>query len=208
MTVAAYDIKEYFPLEGSWTYRVIKDNESVEEKVESHTNEVIEDTKTLKFIYSENNYKYWFIDAEGVKQAKELDEDGFVVYKPPRLVFPAIETGTTKNFLTSYDSYKNDNSLIEKSFVIKCNIRLDSSEDVETPAGKFPNCLKFVSNSRVEKKNGYEYDYCSAWLALNTGIVKEVCVSSDDFEDEGVEISTETRVLISATIEGKKIGGR
>ena len=58
MTVAAYDIKEYFPLEGSWTYRVIKDNESVEEKVESHTNEVIEDTKTLKFIYSENNYKY------------------------------------------------------------------------------------------------------------------------------------------------------
>ena len=208
IAIAAYDMKEYFPLEGSWTYMLIEDNKSSEEKVESYAKEVIGDIETKKFIYSEDRYECWFIDTDGVKQMKEFDKDEYLIYKPPILVFPAIEVGIAKEFLTNYDSHRSDGSKTGISAMVKDNIRLDSVEDVKTPAGKFLNCLKFVLSSRVEGSDGYEQDDCVVWLAPNTGIVKNTCIHTDGADDGGGEISTETRVLISATIEGKKIGGR
>lgn len=205
----AFVLKDYYPLdEGSqWIYVVIEDEETFEQAVKIEGREIIEGVEAVKVVSSGNSYNYEVIDTEGIKEYKVFDEEEYVICEPPYLVFPnIIEAGEEKQYSTTM-SYYTANNEKKKEIVKNGQIKLEAIEDVDVPAGKFTDCLKFSSSYEYQDPDEKSGVNCSVWLASGVGKVKEFC-SKVKRKDGEKKMSTELYQLKSAVINGKEISGQ
>lgn len=211
----AYDLSKYFPLNqgDAWTYSLTEDGESSIVSVRIGGEEQIGGVKTIKIVDegSGDDYRCVSADLDGIKEYKDFDSGTYVIYAPPRLVFPNnIEIGAAKKYSADLTIYEVNNNEIKDKRTGAGSIRLESVEDVQVPAGKFNGCLKFSTSSENKKDDGsYEKDDYTAWLAQGVGIVKEISIATEyDAETKEMSVSEETLQLVSAVIAGEKIGDK
>lgn len=207
---SAYNIKDYYPLEqgNSWTYI---DEGKYEETDKIEGKEIVEDTETIKIkrVDSENKYVCVMPDLEEIKIYKDLEGDEYDIFKPPKAIFSNLAVGETKSYSINVITYNLKGEKIDEQSEDR-EIKLKSLEDIEVPAGKFSNCLKFFISTQKKGLDGnYDIEDCTVWLAPGVGKVKEFCFSIEyDEETKRREDDVETSELISAVINGKKIGGQ
>lgn len=213
MLISAYDLEEYYPLKegNSWTYMVVYNDNYLRDIFKIEGKEIVKDVETIKMHWEKlDSYGYTCIaiDSQGAKQYKAVyqEEDRYELYNPSLLLFPNnIETEESSSYSVNSVIYDiNGNKLEETSG--NGNIKLDSIEDANVPAGNFKNCLKFSSLiTWVESDSRYEED-CTFRLAPGIGKVEEFCIITK-YDEEGkiIDINTETRQLISAVINGSEI---
>lgn len=207
--VFAYELEEYYPLDqgNSWTYSAIENEESGKEIVRIEGKEIIRGVETVKMMFAENDYKCIAIDSEGIKKYKDFDEDEYKIYNPPKFLFPNIDIGQVKEYSTSWIKYGMRGEKKEEG-VETGQIKLESIENIEVPAGKFTGCLKFslISNEKTSD-GGYESSDCTIWLAPAIGKVKEFCIDTEyDVEAQKEDTFIEIVELVSAVVDGKRIG--
>jgi hypothetical protein len=208
----AYDLKEYYPLnQGNiWKYSFTDSQSSYKETARIVGEEIIGDVATQKMVYSDNEYGCLVLNSEGLRQYKYVDDSGYEIFSPPEIIFPnGIGVGEAKEYRINKIRYNlAGEKMGENKEVI--NISLEAMEDVEVPAGKFINCLKFSIMSKEKSMAGdYNDVNCSVWLAQGVGQVKTFCFETEyNAEAEKENISSEIQELISAVINGKNIGRR
>lgn len=217
-SVLGYNLEEYYPLgQGNmWEYSVTDDNGSNKEKREIKGKEMIEGKEVIKMLVSEDgDYAYLGFDSEGVRIYKYFDKDDdgdddkYIIYNPPGVIIPNIESGQTKEYSAALIKYGVGGKKREENSE-SGRIALESVENAEVPAGKFTDCLKFsVIYSKGAQSGGYEKSDCDIWLAPGVGKVKEFCISAErGTEGESEETSFKIYKLISAVINGKRIGSK
>lgn len=166
--------------------------------------------KTVRLFYGENKYACHAFDSQGVKEYKDKDNNEEMMPQLPVVIIPNIEVGESITYSANFISNDLDGEGVSEDRV-SVSIKFESMESMVVPAGKFPDCLKFSSSYIWKNSDGgisREEDIVF-WLARGIGKVKEVSVfilHGDDGKATG--ISTETRDLISAVIDGKRIDGR
>ena len=195
--------KKYYPLRqgDSWTYSVIEGEDMHEETVRVEGKEIINGVETVKMMDDDNDYDCIAVDSEGVKQYKEFDDDEYYIFNPPRLVFPNIGIGKDKRYLTDKILYSIEGSKTEEESE-NGKIMLKSIEDIEVPAGKFNDCLKFLVISEWKDSSGsYGKDECTIWLASGVGKVMEQCTEVEYSPDGDVDTETSISKLISYNVK-------
>jgi len=209
----AYDLKEYYPLnEGdTWTYSTTKNDQTHETVIKVEGKEMVGEAEGIKMVSSEGNYDLLTIDAEGVILHKNVfsapdgTRSGYVLHNPPQMLFVNLEIGQTKEYKsTSEGVYGPGDPALTENGVFK--ITLDSVEDIEVKAGKFPGCLKFSSDYTYSEKSvsgseGHGGDKCTAWLAPGLGMVKSICSSTEySAKDNSKDEYTIQEELISSSL--------
>ena len=210
--VFAYNLNEYYPLSqgNSWTYSVIEDEKNSKNMVKIEGREVINSLETIRMVDSEDSEEesilYVAIDSEGIKMYKISAENEYEIFNPPITIFPNLEIGQERKDSINSAHYNIEGvKMSEKS--ITANVSLESVEDVEVPAGKFSNCLKFSFIIDWSEANGnYGRDDSTMWLALGIGKVKEFRFSTE-FNAETKEKNTGFVIykLTSAIVDRKEI---
>lgn len=208
-SVVAYDLSDYYPLEENnrWEYSVLENEERYDKAVIVKGKEVISNVETVKMV-SDDTYSCFVLDAEGVKKYKGSDRNDYIVFEPPEIIFPVnMEVGEIKEYPVNsidYDIYGK--KMGEVPWINK--VSFSAIEDVEVPAGKFNNCLKFSLLMEWEEAEGsYGIDDTTIWLAPGIGKVKEYCFSTEyDAKEEENFTSSYLMELVSADINGKRIG--
>lgn len=219
-SASAYNLEEYYPLHqgNSWTYSVIEDGDIFEETVRIEGKEIIEGVETVRMVdvededEDENDYRCVAIDSEGIKEYKYFDaelngDSEYEIPDPPKLIFPNIEIGENKKYSINLIAYDLEGAKTGERSSESGQILLDSVEDLEVPAGKFRDCLKFSSISEWKEPDGsFDRDDCTIWLAPGVGKIKEFCFNIE-YDAEAEETSTESEIyeLISAVVDGVKI---
>jgi hypothetical protein len=207
---SAYDLKEYYPLgEGDhWLFSTLEEDKSFEEAIKVEGKEMVDGVESIKIVDANGDYRSIAFDSEGLKKYKSFDdgENGFFI--PAELIFPNdAGIGEKKDYVINYATYNSDGAKTREVKIAK-QIYLESKEDLEVPAGRFSNCLKFsIVQDEEEASGSHRQDSCSIWLAPGVGRAKEFCVTrkySSEGNDEGSSI--EMTELISAVINGKRIG--
>jgi hypothetical protein len=211
VSVSAYNLEEYFPLDegNSWTYAVSKEEKTREGNVNIFGKEIVNGIETVKMKYSEGKYSCVAFDNDGLKEYKNFEEGRYEVFDPPKLWLPNIGMGDVKEYSSSLVSYGESGEATGEGSETG-RVQLKRIETVEVPAGRFSECLKF-SLKRNGKENNEECGSsdCDTWLAPGVGKVKEVCVNSEyDTEAKKEESSIEVAELVSALVNGKKIGSQ
>lgn len=210
MLTLAYDLEEYYPLKegNSWTYVIAEDKDYYRETYKIEGKESVEDTETIK-INVEDRMVYIAIDSQGAKKYKDFyqNENEYEIYNPPVLLFPNnTEIGESKSFSSNSKLYNIDGIKREEASA-EGNVVLESMEDVDVPAGKFKNCLKFSSVITWVENDGSHKEDCTISLAPGIGKVEEFCISTEyDKENKIINKNSEMDQLISAVIDGKEIG--
>jgi hypothetical protein len=158
------------------------------------------------------------IDSEGVKLYKAWGWSGvggdYEVYNPPKMLFPSLEIGENKTYPITIVPYQIDDvarEINKKSGTL--TITLDSTENVEVPAGKFKNCLKFISVFEFKKVNKFGDEQTPSkqtvitWLAPGVGKVKSELTLSEyiGLPDRKIDELTELMELKEATVNGNKL---
>lgn len=213
-----YNLEEYYPLvQGNmWKYSTADDEGSGEEKSEIAGREMIDGKETIKKFFPDyGDNKCLAIDSEGVKIYKHFkkaevesgDED--IIYNPPRLIFPNLEPGQVKEYSTVWSKRSLSGKKKEEGSEVG-QIKLEFVENIEVPAGKFTDCLKFSVIYNVKSFNGEsENRECDVWFAPGVGMVKEFCIYTDREKEGGPEeTSFKIYKLISAVINGERIGSQ
>lgn len=209
--VLAANMEEFYPLHqgNTWVYAVTEDGVENKETLKIKGVEEIGGIETARLFHGENKYVCLAFDSQGIKEYKDNDDGEDAIPQPPVIIIPNIEIGGEAAYSANFICNGLDNEKTPEAKV-SIHIKLKSIENVMVPAGKFSDCLKFSSVYAWENPDGSrEEENIVFWLARGIGKVKEVCVSTEyDYENQGIRISNETRSLISAIINGKKIGGR
>lgn len=200
----AFILEEYYPLDegNSWTYLATKDEINYEQTVNMEGREVVEGVDTVRMVTSEDSYECVAIDTEGIKKYKRFTGHEYAIYNPARLIFSNLGIGEEKEYSTTILGY-GVNGEKEKEVIENGQIKLEAVEDVEVPAGKFTDCLKFSLNYRdkeIVEKNEVN---CTVWFAPGVGKIKESCLQSKT-ENGQNKISSELQ-LKSAIINGREI---
>lgn len=212
----AYNLKEYYPLaEGdSWTYSVIKDKRGAEEKTDKVAGiEVVGNVETKKMISGEDKYACIALDSEGVKLYKANDDDKYTIFNPPKIIFPNIENieiGETRGYSVRAMNYEGSSIKDERSESVQISLEF-TMDDVDVPAGKFSNCLRFstITKWNEQLSGDNETENCDVWLAPEVGKVKESCVKSKYKAKTNETLSSTVEYgLISAIVGGKELGSR
>lgn len=217
-SVLGYNLKEYYPLgQGNmWEYSVTNDDGNGKEKNEIKGKERIEGKEVIKMSVSQDgDYAYLDSDSEGVRIYKYFnkddngDDDKYIIYNPSRIIIPNIDNGQAKEYSTALIQYSSSGKKKEEGSE-SGRITLESVENVEVPAGKFSDCLKFSAINDKKKPSGsYEKSDCDIWLAPGIGKVKEFCTFAErEAGSDAEETSFEIYKLLSAVINGKRIGSQ
>jgi len=207
----AYDLREYYPLSqgDSWTYSVIEGEESERRNLRIDGEEIVNGIKTVRIFSGEDEYNCIAFDSEGIKKYKEFDieDNEYEIYNPPKLIFPNIEIGEVKEYSTNWIEYGMNGEKKEEGTETG-QIKLESIENIEVPAGRFTDCLKFsIFSEEKDTAGNYEKGDCSVWLALGVGKVKEFCIDTEyEAETQKEDTSIEIVELVSAVVDGKRIG--
>jgi len=223
-TLLAYNLKEYYPLgEGdTWVYKLVVNEGNVEiidqEIAKIKGTEKIGKVETRKIMSLQSKNQCVAIDSEGVKLYKYWGwfNGDYETYEPPKMFFPnnmkVGESRTYKIISTIYDVRDIEDERIRDAGVL--TITLASIEDVEVRAGKFKNCLKFVSVYDFEEKNEAEIgkETITTWLAPGIGRIKiehnsvQYCQDARYCQNEKKEDKiTESLELTEAMIKGKMV---
>lgn len=201
-------IKEYYPLQdgNAWTYAVTgKDGQITTKKIIIEGKKIVDGREVIKVDLPDlNEMAYFYIsEGEGVKVYKYINDDGSYKINDTRgLKFPFdLDAARDYDNTHSYKKYDKDGNLLYEA-IDKATIQFVGREDVEVPAGKFTDCLKFNCIFRWEAEDGKSHgeQACTSWFAYGTGKVKESCVESVIVDTQTVE------ELTSAVIEGEQIG--
>lgn len=210
----AYDLKEYYPCEqgNKWVYLSGESEKIIEIKGKEQT---FDGKEIIKVNYLKNKRSdFVTFDDEGLKVYKSLDEPDNIttVFEPPKMLFPAnLQVGEEGTFISMWSKvpFEEDGQIGE----LTDSIKLESdNEDLELPAGKFSNCLKFayLMTDKAGKDRSVEQKV-NIWLAPGIGMVK-MSVSYKEISSEGENLTenagSETWELASAVVGGKKIGGQ
>lgn len=212
-----YNLEEYYPLgQGNmWEYSVADGEESNKAINEIKGKETLGGNEVIKMLLpGVGDYVYLSFDSEGVKIHKNFKkgeneyEDEYIMYNPPRLIFPNIEMGQTKEYSTICTAYSVSGEKEEESE--SGQIKLESVDNIEVPAGKFTDCLKFsVIYNKKASDGAYEKSDCDIWLAPGIGMVKEFCISVErETAADAEESFFKIHKLISAVIGAKRIGSQ
>jgi hypothetical protein len=216
----AYDLNEYFPLEdgNTWKY-LVKINGEIANTNKGSPSEILKvkgiekigevETKVVaSFLYDSQCV---FVDSEGVKLYKTSGRDtsDYNLFDPPKMLYPNIEIGESKEYPINSALYSLLDVLYEDSAEVgSSTINLDSVEEVEVPAGKFSNCLKFTSVSKVGKKEQPSDTNITSvsWLAPGVGLVKQSStINQRNRKTDTQETIVKELELVSAVIAGKTI---
>lgn len=208
---SAYNLEEYYPLaQGNrWAYFEIKDEGMDKKTFRVEGKEIIDGQETTKLLDSYGGHQCLVLDSQGLKEYKDTDVYGCEIYNPPRMLFPNIEIGESREYSTLAINYGADGTKLGESRM-SGKITLESVEDIEVPAGRFTGCLKFSSILEIREENGsYKKEDSAIWLAPGLGRVKETC-SVTEYEAGGGKENVSFQVfnLVSAVVDGKKIGGQ
>lgn len=218
----AYDLKDYYPLgDGDrWTYIATMTNGKTDyykRTVEVSGKEVIGDVETMKLTYSDDENECLVSDPEGVKRYKFFSENTFEVFNTPEMLYPNnLNVGETREYAFASEQTRNKGgsageveSQDPRTGTMK--VTLEAIEDVELPAGKFTDCLKFssVMNWKGMGAGDYAEEKCTTWLAPGVGAIKESCdVREYDTDSNAEEKFTESFELVGATVDGKVVGNQ
>jgi hypothetical protein len=188
----AYEMQEYFPLnEGDFWVYSLKVNEGGKDSIEEEIIKIkgTEDfggVETKKMLSAKTENQCLSIDAEGVKLYKAWGWAGvggdYEIYNPPKVLFPNMSIGETKNYKLDIGTY-GINDVISKTSLKSgtLTITLDGIEDVEVPAGKFKDCLKFTTiydYKWINKEQQPSKQIFVTWLAKGIGKIKsEITIS-------------------------------
>ena len=177
----AYNLKEYFPLnEGdTWKYKTCENGKLLgkNEINKIKGTEVIGKNKTKRMISVKFDDQCIAIDSDGVKTYKDTErfDNDYEICNPPRMLFPNIRVGEKRVYPISSVVTDIEDLLDERTRAIgTITLTLVSVEDVEVPAGKFKDCLKFISVYKYEmahEPSGGKYVLIT-WLAKGVGRVK------------------------------------
>lgn len=203
-----YNLEEYYPLaQGNrWTYSVIENKKSHEVTVRREGKEIVNGVETVKMSSGEDIYMCLAFDSQGIKIYKNSEEDGYDIMNPPVTIFPNIEIGESKTYSANLIFFNFEGTKIGETSE-NGQILLESIEDVEVPAGIFTKCLKFSSICHWEDPDGSGIDDRTIWLKQGVGEVRRMCISTEyTAENKSTSTVTEIRGLISAVIDGRKIG--
>lgn len=206
-----YDLENYYPLTeaNSWTYLVTRDKKISEETYRIQGKKLINGVETVRIGDSEVEYKCLALDFQGIKEHKDYDSNIYRIFSPPKIVFPNIEIGESRRYSVNFITYNVEGTKIREGNE-SGQILLESVEDLEVPAGRFAKCLKYSFTFENKEISGdFEKNDHSVWLAPSVGKVKEFSFSIGyDAETKKIETDIETYELISAVVDGKKIGGQ
>ncbi len=213
----AYDLQEYLPLaEGNtWVYKM-KNGENGVETTDQEINKVkgtekIGEVETVKVISNKTISKCIAIDDEGAKMYKYWGWSGgeYEVCSPPKMLFPNISLGESRTYPIQSAQSNIDDVVAEGTMEEgTLTITLDSVEDIDTPIGKFKDCLKFSSVYEFKKVHRPESgkETMTIWLAPGVGKVKsDEAFSEYNAETKKEAKSTELLILEDATINGNKV---
>ncbi|MBM3245110.1 MAG: hypothetical protein FJZ15_04875 [Candidatus Omnitrophica bacterium] len=215
--LASYDLKEYFPLGEAdvWKYTVTEEGSVFEESCKAAGKEAVQQVDTTVILCKsevsgvlEESADNVSIDSGGLKIYKSREDKDIVNFSEPIPLYPALEIGSTKQFQVVLTVEDYDTKDIKESKKLSGNVKLAGLEDVEVVAGKFIDCLKFVSYYEEATDDGLKTeDYeCTSWLAPGVGKVKEFCFYSEYGSDQNKDsVSTILSELSSAVINGNKI---
>lgn len=206
----AYDLKDYFPLGqgNSWRYAVIENGKGYAKTYRVNGKEALSDIETTVVEDSDGAYNCFAVDSHGVKQYKYSKKDRYGIFNPERMIFPVLEIGEDAKYITNLEKYTIDGQKIGPTSVVERILLESATEEIEVPAGKFNDCLKFsvLTNSRDFNGSYATYD-CTIWLAPGVGKIKQFCFATEYDEKEDIESSsTEIFELFSGEISGRKIG--
>lgn len=216
---SAAGLKEYYPLnEGDiWKYKTHINSQVSSEEAKVMREESVRGVKTFKVQFSEgeNNEPGEALNLtaedDGIKMYRSQIRDAFSDFDPPVILFPEIENGQKIEYSADITSYKIKEMVPKETKSFSYSSVFLGKEDVEVPAGKFSDCLKFSYNVKEfekGKKDRDDYD-CTSWFALGVGKVKEFCVNTEYRTEEDKEaISGELYELTSAYVDGKQIGSQ
>lgn len=217
-SVFGYNLEEYYPLGqgNAWEYSTTDDEGIGKEKSEIKGKEMMDGKEVVKMLFPEGgDYAYLAFDSEGIKIYKYFDNDEnqddnqYTMYNPPRLIFPDMDIGQVKEYSTAWAEYSAGGKKKEEGAGAG-QITLESVENIEVPAGKFADCLKFSAIYNKKASDGaYEKSDCDIWLAPGIGMVKEFCISVErETAADAEDSSFKMHKLISAVINGKRIGSQ
>lgn len=208
----AEELSQYYPLHqgDTWKYSVSDDEKTYNEKYTIQGFKKINGTETIEMVFPDGSYKCLASDAEGIKNYQYVESDGVENYNPPLLVFPnKIKVGETKEYATEGGYYRNNGEKKGNSGE-KGQITLESIEDVTVPAGKFTGCLKFSLIKECVESGSRDSESDTIWLAPGVGKIRELSIITEHDSSSGAKENpkTEMRELVSAVIDGKKIGSQ
>jgi len=185
-------LSEYFPvsLQDEYIYRVTRNNTTVEEKRFYTQCRQTEDGKLYWCMKSGEQMSTGFLSEKGL----ELATSNNVTFSPPIHALKAQpEPGdilTTSIELTGPQS--------SRKVIVNCTV--DLFETVETPAGRFADCIRFSLYFLPPDTETPGILQRQAWLAKGVGMVKA------RFYTPSGEIVTE-EILLRADVGDRKIPG-
>ena len=208
----AEELSRYCPLQqgDSWEYSVNDDDKIYNEKYTVQGFKKINGIETIEMVFPDGSYECLASDAEGIKNYRYVESDGYGNYNPPLLVFPnKMKVGETKEYATEGDYY-GENGEKKSSSSEKGQITLESIEDVTVPAGKFTGCLKFSLLRECIESGNRSLESHTIWFVSGVGKIRELSIATDYDSSGRAKANPKTIMyeLVSAVIDGKEIGSQ
>lgn len=212
-TLFAYDMEDYYPLNENdrWVYNYKADDNGEEivsqEVAKVKGAESIAGVETKTMLSKKFDNQAVAVDFEGVKLYKSWGWSGgdYEHFNPPKMLYPNMEKGETKTYTIESVAHNMDDEIVNTTMKSgTLTVTLEAVEEVEVPAGKYKDCLKFISV--------YEYKYphrpasgketSTVWLAPGVGRIKA--------EYSSTELNTESNKTdkISEAIELSNVSVR
>ena len=206
------NLSDYYSLlDGNiWVYdKKTKEGEG-EEVFEIDGQETVGGVAALKLFIGDANYQLLNKNEYGIVMLKKYDLSNgeYLDFDPYVMVFPFSENNG-KVYEFACREYGKDNNLHNdasgKGRVIVQNM---GREDVEVPAGSFPQCVKllvYLEGSLNNGDNGKMNE--TTWFAKNVGMVKKI-IEGSDYDSNTKETSSYTTELQlkQATVNGSAYG--
>jgi len=187
-----HSLSEYYPvsLQNKYIYKVTSHNTSKEEKRFYTECRQTEDGKLYWCMKSGEQTSTGFLSEKGL----ELASTNMITFSPP---IHAIKSNPEEgDMLTTNIELSGPQS--SKKIIVNCTV--DRFETVETPAGKFTDCILFSLYFQTQDTESPGILQRRAWLARGIGMVKA------QFFNPAGEILTD-EIILSAEVGGKKIPG-
>jgi len=179
---------DYFPLKAGmiWQYANLAGNDTIEIKVIGDASFNIQ--KCI-LVTRDVESEYWINDKTEIRKLVEikLNRTGFdfVLEQSFRVYFqlPLIKGNSWReDFLNSVDVFGEP-----VNFKHVINGRVESIEDVTTPAGNFAEAYKVILVDSLQCNDSLSTRVSYYWLAPETGIVKERFESHDTIEQSLIQ---------------------
>ncbi len=195
------DLTQYYPLQddNTWTYqfRAFQPDGQIKYSLKTYTvagDVELEDGNVVKKLEDQRGWYYLLtIEPDRYLHWGEHENKGLVTNDPP---FSFFDTSFAYGKPYSFAHLISDGSARGTKVIF------DGYESIRVPAGEFKNCLK--STFEYINPNGSTFTSIT-YLAKGVGVVKKEFAI---FSPKVGQTLRFDRVLIHATVDGQKVGGR